>query len=124
MQPEMNYEKGYCRPECNTCSQVCPAGAIHPVSIAEKSSVQIGIAVVTLDNCVVNTDGVRCGNCARHCPARAITMVSKDPTDDKSLKIPAVNEQKCIGCGACEHLCPARPFTAIHVEGIEVHKTK
>ena len=124
MQPEMNYEKGYCRPECNTCSQVCPAGAIHPVSIAEKSSVQIGIAVVTLDNCVVNTDGVRCGNCARHCPARAITMVSKDPTDNKSLKIPAVNEQKCIGCGACEHLCPARPFTAIHVEGIEVHKTK
>ena len=124
MQPEMNYDKGYCRPECNTCSQVCPAGAIHPITIEEKSSVQIGIAVVNLDNCVVNTDGVRCGNCARHCPAKAITMVSKDPSDEKSLKIPAVNEHKCIGCGACEHLCPARPFTAIHVEGIEVHKTR
>ena len=124
MQPEMNYEKGYCRPECNTCSQACPAGAIRPISIEEKSSIQIGIAVVDLDNCIVNTDGVRCGNCARHCPAKAITMVPKNPSNKKSHKIPAVNEHKCIGCGACENLCPARPFTAIHVEGIEVHKIK
>ena len=124
MQPEINYDKGYCRPECNTCSQICPAGAIRPISIEEKSSIQIGIAVVNLDNCVVNTDGVKCGNCARHCPAKAITMVPKDPSNEKSRKIPAVNEQKCIGCGACENLCPARPFTAIHVEGIEVHKTR
>ena len=124
MQPEMNYDKGYCRPECNKCSQICPAGAIRPISIEEKSSIQIGIAVVNLDNCVVNTDGVKCGNCARHCPAEAIIMVPNDLTNEKSLKIPTVNEQKCIGCGACENLCPARPFTAIHVEGIEVHKTK
>ena len=123
MQPEMNYNKGYCRPECNTCSQICPAGAIRPISIEEKSSIQIGIAVVNHDNCVVNTNGVKCGNCARHCPAKAITMVPKDPSNEKSRKIPAVNEQKCIGCGACENLCPARPFTAIHVEGHEVHKT-
>ncbi|WP_337956849.1 4Fe-4S binding protein, partial [Butyricimonas sp. An62] len=28
MQPEMSYERGYCRPECTKCSEVCPAGAI------------------------------------------------------------------------------------------------
>ncbi len=122
MLPEMSYERGYCRPECNRCSQVCPAGAIRPVSIEEKSSVQTGHAVVNLDICVVNTDEVSCGNCARHCPAGAIRMVRKNPDDKESLMIPTVNEERCIGCGACENLCPARPLTAIHVEGHEVHR--
>ena len=122
MQPEMSYERGYCRPECTRCSDICPAGAIKPVTVEEKSSIQIGHAVVNLDNCVVNTDDVSCGNCARHCPAGAIRMVRKDPDNPKSLMIPTVNEERCIGCGACENLCPARPFTAIYVEGHEVHK--
>lgn len=64
MQPEMSYERGYCRPECNRCSQVCPAGAIRPITKEEKSSVQIGHAVWVRKNCVVETDGVSCGNCA------------------------------------------------------------
>ena len=122
MQPEMSFEKGYCRPECNNCSQVCPAGAIRPVSIEEKSSIQIGHAVVNLDLCLPNTEDVDCGNCARHCPAQAITMVKKNPEDMLSIRIPAVNEQMCIGCGACENLCPARPIAAIHVEGHLIHK--
>ena len=122
MQPEMSYERGYCRPECTKCSDVCPAGAIRPVTREKKSSIQIGHAVVNLANCVVNTDEVKCGNCARHCPVGAIRMVRKDPDNNESLMIPTVNEEKCIGCGACENLCPARPFTAIHVEGHEVHR--
>ncbi len=123
MVPEMSYERGYCRPECTRCSEICPAGAIKPISREEKSSVQIGHAVINLDNCVVNTDGKSCGNCARHCPAGAIRMVRSNPEDPKSLMLPTVDEERCIGCGACENLCPARPFTAIHVEGHEVHKT-
>ena len=122
MQPEMSFERGYCRPECTNCSEVCPAGAIRPVTIEEKSSIQIGHAVINLDNCVVNTDGVKCGNCARHCPAGAIRLVHKNPDDPKSLMIPTVDESRCIGCGACENLCPARPFSAIHIEGHEVHR--
>ena len=122
MQPEMSYEKGYCRPECTLCSEVCPAGAIRPVSIEEKSSIQIGHAVVNLDLCVANAEDADCGNCARHCPASAISMVKKNPEDMLSILIPAVNEEMCIGCGACENLCPARPLSAIHVEGHEVHK--
>ena len=122
MQPEMSYERGYCRPECTRCSDICPAGAIRPVTVEEKSSIQIGHAVVNLTSCVVNTDNVSCGNCARHCPAGAIRMVRKNSDDPHSLWIPTVNEERCIGCGACENLCPARPFTAIHVEGHEIHK--
>lgn len=123
MQPKMEYDRGYCRPECTACSDVCPAGAIRPISWEEKSSTQIGHAVWIPANCIVNTDGVECGNCARHCLPGAITMVPSDPSNPDSRRIPAVDESRCIGCGACENLCPARPFSAIYVEGHEVHKT-
>lgn len=120
MQPEMSFELGYCRPECNKCASVCPAGAIQPISIEEKSSIQIGYAVFDKENCVVKNDGVPCGNCARHCPVGAILMVEQE--DGK--KYPAINTEICIGCGACENLCPARPFSAIHVEGVEVQRVR
>ncbi len=122
MQPVMSYERGYCRPECNRCSEVCPAGAILPIKPEDKASTQIGHAVWIKKNCIPLTDGVECGNCARHCPVGAIEMVPSDPDDEESAYIPAVNEARCIGCGACEYLCPARPFSAIYVEGHEVHK--
>ena len=123
MQPEMSYEKGYCRPECNKCSQVCPAGAIKPISVEEKSSIQIGHAEWNRKNCIVLTDDVDCGNCARHCPTGAITMILSDYRDLKSRKIPSVNKHLCIGCGACENLCPSRPFSAIYVKGYPNHRT-
>ena len=121
MQPEMSYERGYCRPECTRCSEVCPAGAIRPITVADKSATHIGHAVWVRENCIPLTDGVSCGNCARHCPVWAILMVPSDPENPDSPKIPVVNEERCIGCGACENLCPARPFSAIYVEGHEVH---
>lgn len=122
MQPTMSYEKGYCRPECTRCSEVCPAGAIKAIDQDEKTSIQIGHAVWIKKNCIPITDEVSCGNCARHCPSGAITMVPLDPDDEESLKVPAINENACIGCGACEYVCPSRPFSAIYVEGHEVHR--
>lgn len=106
MQPELNYTDGYCRMACTRCSEVCPAGAIQPISKEEKTAISIGCAVVLKDNCI------GCGTCARHCPSAAISMV-----DGK----PAVNEARCLGCGACEYYCPACPMTAIYVEGREIH---
>lgn len=123
MQPEMSYERGYCRTECVKCSEVCPSGAIRPITVAEKSSIQIGHAVWVRENCIPLTDGQNCGNCARHCPAGAISMVPSLPSDSNSIKIPVVNVEKCIGCGTCENLCPARPLSAIYVEGHEQHRT-
>ena len=117
MQPTMSFERGYCRPECTRCSEVCPAGAIKPISREEKTDIHVGHAVWIKENCVVLTDGVSCGNCARHCPTGAIQMV-----DYEGKKVPAIDENKCIGCGACENLCPARPFSAIYVEGNTMHQ--
>ena len=121
MQPEMSFEKGYCRPECVKCSEICPAGAILKITPEEKTEWKVGTAGVDYDLCVVNRDGVSCGNCAHHCPVGAIRMVRKNPDDEKSPRIPSVNEEKCIGCGACENLCPSRPISAITVNGYSVH---
>ena len=121
MQPEMSFEKGYCRPECVKCSEACPAGAILKITPEEKTNWKVGTAGVDYDLCVVNRDGVSCGNCARHCPVGAISMVKKNPDDENSPRIPSVNEEKCIGCGACENLCPSRPISAITVNGYSVH---
>ena len=122
MHPVASYERGYCRPECTKCSEVCPTGAIKKIDKAEKSSIQIGRATWVKENCIPLTDEVSCGNCARHCPVGAIQMVSSMPGDELALKIPAVDTEKCIGCGACENLCPSRPFSAIYVEGNERHR--
>ncbi len=118
MQPQMSFERGYCRPECTRCGEVCPTGAIVPFTQADKPDIHVGHAVWLEQNCISLVDGVECGNCARHCPVGAIQMVN-DPSGKTSAKVPVVDENICIGCGACENLCPARPFSAIYVEGYE-----
>ncbi len=123
MQPVMSFERGYCRPECVKCSEVCPTGAILKITPEEKTQWKVGVASVDYDLCIVNRDGVKCGNCARHCPVGAIRMVRKDPDSQNRLMIPTVNEERCIGCGACENLCPSRPISAITINGYEVHHT-
>lgn len=118
MQPEMSFERGYCRLECTECSQVCPAGAIKPITRAEKTAISIGSPVFIKEKCIVNIDKIQCNVCERHCPTGAITRVDSEPNNkNNTLKIPVVNKELCIGCGACEHLCPARPFSAIYIEG-------
>lgn len=123
MQPEMSYERGYCRPECTKCSDICPAGAIVKLAPGEKASTQIGHAVWVEKNCVSARNEAACNNCAVHCPAGAITMVHMNPNDETSPMRPAIDTERCIGCGACEHLCPSRPFSAIYVEGHQQHRT-
>jgi ferredoxin len=123
MQPEMSYEKGYCRPECTECSRVCPSGAIRRITAAEKSAISIGKAVWIESNCIVNRDEVQCNGCVEKCPTGAITLVAanSENENENSLKFPIIDRELCTGCGACENLCPARPFSAIYVEGNVVH---
>ena len=116
MQPEMGYEKGFCRPECTKCSELCPTGAILPVSREEKTRYHIGTARIARSLCVAER-GVRCDNCAHHCPSGAIRMVE----NEEGHPVPVVNEALCTGCGACEFLCPARPVSAITVNGKHSH---
>ncbi len=120
MQPHMDYVKaGFCNYDCNRCGNVCPTGAILPLSIEEKKLTQLGKAVFVQNNCVVYRDETACGACSEHCPTKAVDMVPYK----NGLVIPEVNQDICIGCGACEHPCPAEyPHKAIYVEGNRVHQ--
>ena len=115
MQPELSFEKGFCRPECTRCSAVCPTGALVHISKEQKTQYHVGTAHVNRELCLQG-NGKHCGKCAQTCPVGAIMMVESD-----GARIPAVNEELCIGCGACEQYCPVRPVSAITVNGKEVH---
>ena len=125
MQPEMSYERGFCKPDCVKCSELCPTGAIRRILPEEKKSIHIGMAEIEYSLCLAAEKGAKCGLCARNCPIEAISMIEKEITNTsgnkKTVKIPMVNESKCIGCGACEFVCPSRPLSAIKVNGREIH---
>ncbi|MBR5906193.1 MAG: 4Fe-4S dicluster domain-containing protein [Bacteroidales bacterium] len=118
LQPQMGYENGFCRPECTTCSEICPAGAILPVKKEAKTLIHIGTAVVNAELCLAAKGEAGCGKCARECPVGAISMVTVD-----GHRRPVVAEEICIGCGKCEYLCPSRPVSAITVKGLEIHRS-
>ncbi|MGQ1787366.1 4Fe-4S binding protein [Saccharicrinis sp. GN24d3] len=120
MQPHMDYaHAGFCNFDCTRCSDICPTGAILPLSLEEKQLTQLGKAVFVKRNCVVHRDGTDCGACSEHCPTKAVSMVPYR----NGLVIPEVNQDLCIGCGACEHPCPVDyPHKAIYIEGNPVHQ--
>lgn len=117
MQPVMVYDNGFCRPECNRCSQVCPTGAIRPITLAEKTDVSIGQAQLFFHECLAVQGIVPCGICERNCPVQVITMMKLNPEDTSpnAPRRPVVSERRCIGCGACEYSCPVNPASAIRV---------
>ncbi len=117
-QPHMDFSVEYCNFECTKCGEVCPAGAILPLTVEEKKLEQTGRVNFILEKCVVYTDNTACGSCSEHCPTQAVKMVPYK----EGLTIPETNEDICIGCGACEFACPVKPHTAIYVDGNKVHE--
>lgn len=122
MQPVMTYDKGFCNYNCTVCADVCPNGALLPLSMDQKHMTQIGRVNFVHDICVVVTDNNNCGACAEHCPTQAVTMVPYEAGG--GLTIPHINPDICVGCGGCEFICPVRPHRAIFVEGNAVHQTR
>ena len=122
MQPQMSFDSAHCNFDCTVCSNICPSGAILPLSKEQKQQTQVGVAHFIKENCVVYTDNTNCGACSEHCPTKAVHMVPYLNASDRKLVIPEVNEKICVGCGGCEHACPTRPFKAIYVDGNPVHK--
>lgn len=118
LKPRLAYISSYCNYECTVCSDVCPTGAIKPLTVEEKETTQVGIATFFKGRCVVNTEEKDCGACAEHCPTQAVHMVPYKGT----LTIPQVNPDLCIGCGGCESICPVRPMRAIIVKPNVEHK--
>ena len=115
MLPTLKYNDGYCRYNCNACSQVCPNEAITKISVEQKQKTKIGLAYFISQNCISKIEEIDCGACSRECPTGAITMVT-DPANPNS-PYPQISANKCIGCGACQYVCPAMP-KAIVVKGI------
>lgn len=113
LQPFMDYSSGFCNFECTKCGEVCPTGAIKPLTKEEKKTCQIGKAQFVWEYCIVYTKETSCGSCSEHCPTQAVRMVAYK----NGLTIPEVTTETCIGCGACEHVCPVKTTKAIYVEG-------
>jgi ferredoxin len=117
-QPRMDYSVEYCNFECTRCGEVCPSGAILPLTVEDKKLEQTGQVIFIKEKCIVYTDNTSCGSCSEHCPTQAVRMVAyKD-----ELTIPETQTDICIGCGACEFACPVKPNTAIFIDGNEVHQ--
>lgn len=118
MQPTVYFEKGFCNFDCTVCGDVCPNGAILPLTMEQKHLTQMGKVVFIEENCIVYRDGTSCGACSEHCPTQALSMI---PYKD-GLTIPHVDTDICVGCGGCEYICPARPFRAVYIEGNAVQQ--
>lgn len=118
MQPTVSFEKGFCNFDCTLCGELCPTGAIRPLTVERKHLTQIGKVVFVEENCIVYKKGTNCGACSEHCPTQAIAMV---PYKD-GLTIPKVDANICVGCGGCEYVCPSKPFRAVHIEGNVIHR--
>ncbi len=118
MLPVIHYKKQFCGFNCNICSNVCPNGALKPLSVEEKRKVQIGRVEFIAKNCIVFKHKTDCGACDEHCPTKAITM--KEWKGRPGLYFPTVNPDMCIGCGGCEYVCPEMP-KAMVVRPLSVH---
>ena len=110
-------EKAFCNYNCIICTQICPTGAIQPLTLPEKQITQIGVARFRRRLCIVFTDNTSCGACAEHCPVKAVRM---EPYRN-GLTIPVLYPELCMGCGGCESICPVRPIKAINVMPNAVH---
>lgn len=118
-QPRLDTNHGFCDPECSRCSNICPAGALRPLTLAEKKRCRVGMVTYYPSRCVVVTAGESCGACAEHCPTGALDMVDyKD-----GLTIPKVTPELCVGCGGCEYVCPVRPQRAVVINGVLKQET-
>jgi ferredoxin len=117
-QPKLDFWASFCNYDCKICSEVCPAGAILPVTLEEKKLVQLGKSVFVKDDCIVITKKTECGACSEHCPTKAVHMV---PYQEK-LTLPELRNEICVGCGACEFACPTKPRKAIYVEAHPQHQ--
>ena len=116
MLPKMDFERGFCRPDCTACGAACPTGAIPSLTLAQKKTVKIGLAQWDRAACLACTEKIPCGLCERRCPQKAIALKKenvKDGDKEAVIEIPVVDASKCTGCGACAHYCPSHAMKVV-----------
>jgi ferredoxin len=104
---DINQEQ-YCFHDCVKCSQVCPTGALRPITPETKAATPIGVAVVNRKKCIAWEKNEYCAVCDEYCPFKAVKLIKRG-----DVMCPVVEVDKCRGCGACESACPAEPIAII-----------
>lgn len=110
--PMLVGEMGYCEYNCNLCGQVCPTGAISPLTKEQRQEVKMGTAHFDKTRCIPWYYGEDCMVCEEHCPLpdkaikfRTTEIVTIDGKKS-TVSLPYVVEELCIGCGICVNRCP------------------
>lgn len=89
----------FCRYDCNRCSNLCPTGALTPLSLADKQRTRLGLAHHTPARCIPWQSGYACGHCVEACPTHALSL--------RSATVPVCDyPEACIGCRRCLRVCP------------------
>ena len=111
-------QAGKCEFSCAKCSNICPTGALRPLTLEIKRRTRIGMAHFYPQSCLAVLDAKDCGACSEHCPTGALEM----RPGSNGVSVPHVIPDLCIGCGNCEYACPIKPLAAIRVKGSSEQK--
>ncbi len=113
----VDLSRGACAYDCTRCSEVCPTGAILPLTLLEKQKTKIAEAALNAKHCKVFQQDEACGLCAEACPTGAIRL-------RKTGAPYRLKAALCIGCGACQVVCPgANGAKAITLHEVEQQTT-
>jgi len=116
-----------CHQDCVFCTQVCPTGAIQPLTLPVKRETHMGLAIVDTKTCLPFDEENReeCDLCFVECeqagyhaiemkrislPIDREELEAQGFTDFEidemgSIKAPFVDASKCTGCGICTYRC-------------------
>ncbi len=128
--PVLDTSRAWCEPSCVLCGQVCPTGAIAPLTVAAKgwaepgrgTPVRVGTAFIDHGRCLPWANARPCIVCEEVCPTspKAIWLEEVVVRDregrEVTLRRPHVDPELCVGCGLCEARCPVTGAAAIRVD--------
>jgi len=114
-----------CHQDCNFCTQVCPTGAIRPLTPQEKRRFVMGVARVDTSTCLPHRGERDCQLCSDECNAAGYHAIEMRPIKLATGEVPEgmfspeemeqmgrilapfVKPEACVGCGLCEYRCHA-----------------
>jgi MauM/NapG family ferredoxin protein len=124
---------GWCEPSCTRCGQVCPTGALGPLTAETKGwtrplggagdapPVKVGTAFFDWGRCLPWAMATPCVVCEEVCPTspKAIGLEPAEAVraDGRAVRVqrPRLDPDRCVGCGLCEAKCPVAAPAAVRV---------